>query len=354
MAKPFLKWAGGKGQLIEQIELRLQSLKITECTTYIEPFLGGGAVLFHILENYNFENFFVFDINPELIMSYQVVKHKSSELINALRPFQVRYSKSDEKTRKKMFYKIREDWNKQILRIDNEAIANWWDYSLSVEDGWELYKIECASYPKNNRNLDWFREKFALDLRFNGTSKRWVNRDKFCIKRVSQMIFLNRTCFNGLYRVNSLGRFNVPKGKYKNPKILDKENLISVSKSLQKVSISCNSFENSLKNSSASSFTYIDPPYRPVGNTSDFTSYSKEGFGDKQQLLLAELCRGVMGKGGRILLSNSYNDDDYYSTQFPHCKIDLVLAKRNINSDPKGRKPVYEVMIYNDPNDFIS
>lgn len=204
MAQPFLKWAGGKRQLMKEIELRLPE-DLESYDTYIEPFIGGGAVLFHLLKKYDFENVHISDLNPELILCYEMLKLDAKSVIKNLDKLIEAYPKEID-DRKEVYYKIRADWNEDVGNIN----------SLSK-------------------------------------SKK--------IKRVSQMLFLNRTCFNGLFRVNRKGEFNVPIGNYKKPSFPKEENLLEVQKALENVTIHLSSFENCESWVDKSTFIYFDPPY---------------------------------------------------------------------------------------------
>ena len=207
MAQPFLKWAGGKRQLMKEIETRLPK-NLESYNTYVEPFIGGGAVLFHLLEKYDFENVHISDLNPELILCYEMLKLDAESIIKNLDKLIEAYPEEID-DRKEVYYKIRTDWNEDVGNIN----------SLSK-------------------------------------SKK--------IKRVSQMIFLNRTCFNGLFRVNRKGEFNVPIGNYKKPSFPKAENLLEVQKALENVTIHLSSFENCEFWVDKSTFIYFDPPYRPL------------------------------------------------------------------------------------------
>jgi DNA adenine methylase len=230
MAKPFLKWVGGKTQLLSEIENRLP-LNINELDTYVEPFIGGGAVLFHMLRTRSFKNIYISDINPELILCYRLIKTNVIEIIKHLEKLQTKFHPLSQDKRKEMFNLIRKKWNKGI-NFDDSAKHSW------------------------------------------------------LVERVAKTMFLNRTCFNGLFRVNSKGEFNVPIGSYKMPQIVNKENLLSVSKVLVGVNINIRSYDKCGDYIDENSFVYFDPPYRPLGASSSFTSYVKSGFNDDDQINL--------------------------------------------------------------------
>ena len=244
VAKPFLKWAGGKGQLLDTFEKMFpQELIEGKIKTYIEPFVGGGAVLFHILQNYKIEKAYINDINKELINCYRCIKADVEEVIKPLSILENEYLSSED--RAKYFYNVR--------NRDNQIHLNGhYDYE------------KCADF-----------------------------------------IFLNHTCFNGLYRVNKEGKFNVPHGKYKNPLICDKENLRLCSQLLQKVEISFGDYRQVLSNTDKDSFVYFDPPYRPLIEKNSFVSYDKSGFDDNDQIELSQNYKKLDKQSCLLMLSNS-------------------------------------------------
>ena len=295
MAQPFLKWAGGKRQLMKEIETRLPK-NLESYNTYVEPFIGGGAVLFHLLEKYDFENVHISDLNPELILCYEMLKLDAKSVIRNLDKLIEAYPEEID-DRKEVYYKIRTDWNEDVGNIN----------SLSK-------------------------------------SKK--------IKRVSQMLFLNRTCFNGLFRVNRKGEFNVPIGNYKKPSFPKAENLLAVQKALENVTIHLSSFENCEFWVDKSTFIYFDPPYRPLSDTSHFVSYSKGEVDDENQKQLAHTFRSLDKKNVKVLLSNSdpkntVADDEFFDELYSGFNIQRVSAKRAINSNPNKRGIITELLISN-------
>ena len=295
MAQPFLKWAGGKRQLMKEIELRLPE-DLESYDTYIEPFIGGGAVLFHLLKKYDFENVHISDLNPELILCYEMLKLDAKSVIKNLDKLIEAYPEEID-DRKEVYYKIRADWNEDVGNIN----------SLSK-------------------------------------SKK--------IKRVSQMLFLNRTCFNGLFRVNRKGEFNVPIGNYKKPSFPKAENLLEVQKALENVTIHLSSFENCESWVDKSTFIYFDPPYRPLSDTSHFVSYSKGEFDDENQKQLAHTFRSLDKQNVKLLLSNSdpkntVMDDEFFDELYSGFNIQRVSANRAINSNPDRRGIITELLISN-------
>jgi len=293
-AKPFIKWVGGKTQLIESIEKILPE-NFTELNnvTYIEPFIGGGAVLFWILQQYpNITKAIINDINPDLTTTYKTIKDRPSELVQFLQIIQNEYLPLIEEKRKEYYLDKRERFNTIILdSVENTAL----------------------------------------------------------------FIFLNRTCFNGLYRVNSKGFFNVPFGRYANPKICDNQTIFADSELLQKVEILTGDFEETLKYASNNSFFYLDPPYKPLSETSSFNSYAKEDFNDYEQLRLGNFCKKIDMLGHNFVLSNSdvkgkNPDDDFFDDLYEQFNIKRVYATRMVNANAKKRGKLTELLITNQPS----
>ena len=294
MAKPFLKWAGGKRQLISEIKKRLPS-HINEIETYIEPFIGGGALLFHMLENYNFKQIHISDINLELVLCYRQLQSSVNDVISSLEKLVDEFPSTTEE-RSDYFYKIRDLWNSNL---DIESMT-----------------------------------------------------DEERSSRVAQMIFLNKTCFNGLFRLNRSGKFNVPTGRYKNPSFPSAESLKEVNQALKGVIIHHASYEKCLEWVDDKSFVYFDPPYRPLSKTSSFISYSKGDFNDDNQTELASLTKELHKKNVSFLLSNSdpkntVKDDEFFDELYSDFQIDRVFASRAINSNPDRRGKVSELLIKN-------
>lgn len=295
-AKPVLKWAGGKGMLLPQITAYMPTkLKSGGVQRYIEPFVGGGAVFFELANNHVFEEAYLFDINPELVILYNVIKNDVESLIEELSSLKILYENSDDK--KAFYYSAREEYNACDKNID------------------------AACYASN------FRRRAALT------------------------IFLNRTCFNGLYRVNSKGLFNVPAGKYKNPRILDEDNLRAVSSALQSATILHADFSKTLEFVNADTVVYYDPPYRPI-NAASFNSYAAHDFDDSEQRRLKSLFEKADALGALQMLSNSdptnYNPSDtFFDDLYKKYNIYRIWAKRMINSNPMGRDGVREILITN-------
>lgn len=269
-AQPFLKWAGGKRQLLSEIRKRIPS----QYHTYFEPFVGAGAVLFDLQPNQAVIN----DINFELVNTYRVIQSNVEELIAELRNY---------KNEKEFYYKI--------------------------------------------RNLDRFQEFHELTM----------------LQRAARMIFLNKTCFNGLFRVNRRGEFNVPFGKYKNPNIVNADVLRAVHQYLtaNEITILNVDFEEAVEHAKAGDFVYFDPPYDPLSETANFTSYSLDGFTREDQIRLRDVFVELDRRGCYVLLSNSATDfiKEIYSD---YC-VEIVGATRNINSDASKRGKIAEVLVRN-------
>ncbi len=294
--RPFIKWAGGKKQLLPLITRILPEDFLYGNMAYIEPFVGSGALLFWVLNNIpNIKEVIINDANPELINGYFIVKTHVVELINLLKK-----------------------WEKEYHKLEN-------------------YPLEKEIYYKKKREL--FNKKTS---------------DK--ITQAALFIFLNRTCFNGLYRVNKKGEFNVPMGKYRYPKICDEENLINISKTLEKVKILNEDFEDTLNHTKTKSFFYLDPPYKPLSQTSNFTSYFDK-FDDNDQIRLKHFCDKVDKMGHLWMLSNSdpKNSDiknNFFDRLYNKYYIIRVPARRNINSKAEKRGKITELLITNYPHSF--
>ena len=286
--KPFIKWAGGKSQLLSEIRTKYPQ----KIERYCEPFVGGGAVLLDVLANYNPNEVIINDINAALINTYQQVQSNVDALISQLDKMQSEFWKADSELRKTLYTDNREKFN-----------------SL----------INC-----NDNNLD----KAAL------------------------FIFLNKTCFNGLYRVNRKGLFNVPIGSYKKPPICDAENLRYISTLLQNIEIKCGDYKDCADFIDGNTFVYIDPPYRPLTVTASFTSYNENEFGDQQQIELGHFIDEITEKGAKVVASNSDpknadDTDNFFDDLYAKYNIDRVSAKRMINSKVAGRGNINEIIICN-------
>ena len=290
--KPFIKWAGGKGQLVDEIEKMIPDGGDRDLAKYAEPMVGGGALFFSVLSRYNFKEFYISDINAELINAYTAVKKNIEELIVRLKDMEMAFLPLDDNGRKYFYYNVRDKFNTVIL---NDATS-----------------AEKAAY----------------------------------------FIFLNRTCFNGLYRVNRKGLFNVPMGSYKNPTICDEENLRNIHNALQNVTIVCGDYTLSKSFIDNKTFVYIDPPYRPISETSAFTSYNVDAFDDDEQMRLAKFIDEINAAGAKIVLSNSdpknvNPEDNFFDDLYKSYRIHRVTATRMINSNEEKRGKISELLISN-------
>lgn len=295
-AKPFIKWVGGKTQLLDDIKKSLpKDLDKREGLTYVEPFVGGGAVLFWILQEYpNITRAVINDINAELICTYRVIKNNVDSLITELSKLQAEY------------------------------------LPLSADDRKDYYLVQ--------RSL--FNTKDTTD-----------------VQTAALFIFLNRTCFNGLYRVNSKGEFNVPHGKYSNPRICDEATLKADSVLLQKVEILCGDFAQTGEYAGQNVLYYFDPPYRPLTETSAFTSYATGGFDDAEQTRLRDFCDEIARNKSMFVASNSDpknvdSEDKFFDKLYEMFNIKRVSAARMINSKADGRGAISEIMISNVANAY--
>ena len=269
---PLLKWAGGKRQLLPQ----MREFFPQRFTTYVDPFIGGGAVLFDIDPN----NAIINDSNPELINLYTVVKNNPDSLISALTRHAQNHSKE-------YFYRIR---------------------ALDKEPNFQQYSE---------------------------------------IEKAARTIYLNKTCFNGLYRLNRSGQFNVSFGKYDNPKIVNKDEIFAMSEFFnnRNIDMRCGDFSKALYSLPKDSFVYFDPPYFPRSKTSSFTGYTKEGFTTEDQIRLSEECNKLNSEGIKFMLSN--NDVPEMHELYKEYNIRTVKANRGINSDKGKRGKIQELLVTN-------
>lgn len=298
-ARPFLKWAGGKGQLLSQIDSYLpEALKRGDIRRYVEPFVGSGAVFFHIVQTYPVEDLFISDINAELILAYRTIRQEVEALIAQLEEIEDSYLPLPDEERKVFYYEQRDEYNEDKVSIAFDTFQPSW------------------------------------------------------IKRTAQMIFLNKTCYNGLFRVNSHGEYNVPFGRYKNPTICDAPNLRAASAILQRAQIHYGHYSDCARLVDEATLAYFDPPYRPISDTASFTAYSPHSFDDSHQLDLAAFYRQLDSQGAYLLLSNSDPkntdpDDNFLENAYAGFRIERVRARRRINSSAKKRGPINELLILN-------
>lgn len=285
-AKPFLKWAGGKAQLLREIGKRLpkEEIRAGQIDTYVEPFVGGGAVFFHIAYEYpELKRYFLFDINQDLVNCFNEIKTNVEALIDELGSLEAAFRRK-RSGRKAFYYEIRDQFNAD--------------------------------------------------------------------RSPAKLIFLNKTCYNGLYRVNRKDEFNVPFGDYKNPTICNEGNLRSAAEVLQNAEIICGDFTDSQQYINDHSFVYFDPPYRPLSSTASFTSYSRDNFSEQDQIRLARFCRQIHSKGAKFLLSNSDPknegpNDHFFQDNYKPFRINTVKATRAINCKAAGRGQINELLITN-------
>lgn len=291
-AKPFIRWVGGKGRLIGQLEALLPAdFAERNDVTYIEPFVGGGAMLFYMLQTYpNIKSAVINDINPDLTLCYHAVRDDPAELIKHLDAIQLAY------------------------------------YALQTEEERRMFFLQ--------------------------------QRDKFNTKSLNPIenstlfFFLNRTCFNGLYRVNKAGEFNAPFGKHAAPTICDADTIYADSKLLQRVEIMTGDFEQTFAKINGDTFFYFDPPYRPLSSTSRFNNYAKEGFNDNAQIRLKIFCDRLNENGVNFLLSNSDclgedGADSFFDDLFIDYNIKRVWASRCLNADASKRGKLTEIVVNN-------
>jgi DNA adenine methylase len=292
-AKPFLKWAGGKGQLLSQLSEHLPKRISKEPFTYIEPFVGGGAMLFYMLQHFgNIKKAVINDVNEDLILTYRIIKDDVETLIANLDRLEKDYlSITDQNGRSQIFYDVRERYNQRI-----------------------------------------------------GDS----------VERASQLVFLNKTCFNGLYRVNRRGQFNVPFGKYANPTICNAKLLRADSQILQsaQVEICQGDYVQTMQHLDGLTFVYLDPPYRPLDATSSFTAYAKGDFNDDDQRALVGFCHQLNDAGCYWMESNAdcsakNPEDTFFEELYKDYRIERVYASRFINANPEKRGKLTELLIKN-------
>lgn len=291
--KPFIKWAGGKGQLLSEIISRIPNEFGRTMNKYAEPFVGGGALLFEVLQKYSLKEVYISDINTALIMAYIQIKENLDELIKRLQRLQDEFLPLDTEQRKVYYYQKREIFN----RLNN---------GIQSDD------VELAAL----------------------------------------MIFINKTCFNGLYRVNRKNQYNVPMGDYKNPTICDEKNLRAVSRLLKGVKIVAGDYKQSENFADSNTLVYFDPPYRPLTKTSEFTAYTENGFNDEEQKELAKYAEKLTFKGAKVILSNSDpknkdDNDNFFDELYSKFKVCRVQANRMINSSADKRGKITELLVTN-------
>ncbi|CDH46436.1 MAG: DNA adenine methylase [Candidatus Competibacteraceae bacterium] len=299
-AKPFLKWAGGKSQLLCQFEKYYPGdLSGGIIENYIEPFVGGGAVFFEVIQKYNIQSSYIYDINKDLILTYQVIQKTPDLLLEILQRYQSDYNHADEQGRKNLFLSVRKQFNVERLEINHTIFSENW------------------------------------------------------MPRAAQFIFLNKTCFNGLFRLNSKGEFNVPFGGYKKPNIWDENNILAVSELLQNTIIELSTYENCFDLADEKTFVYFDPPYRPISKTASFTTYTGFEFTDVEQIKLSHFFKKLdTQKCSKLMLSNSdpkneNPNDDFFEKIYNGYELHRVYARRMINCNAEKRGKINELLVTN-------
>lgn len=280
--KPFLKWVGGKRKLIPQLEVKFPAYIKNNEFTYVEPFLGGGAMFFYLISKYSIKKAYLNDLNDKLIDCYQNIRDHGDNLVRQLKKLEKDYYSSKDK---KLFYlERREEYNNSNLSVNKSAL----------------------------------------------------------------LIFLNKTGFNGMYRENSKGEYNIPFGEMNNPLICNSELILNISNILNNndVEFSSKSFENILINEK-NIFYYLDPPYRPISKTSDFTSYTKNKFDDELQIKLKKYCDKINEKDNFLMQSNSFSEDNFFQKLYSEMNIKKIYASRSISADGSKRGKAKEIVITN-------
>ncbi|OWY22752.1 modification methylase [Sphingobacteriales bacterium UPWRP_1] len=301
-AKPFIKWAGGKGQLLQQFaQFYPSALWKGEISRYIEPFLGGGAVFFDLVQKYKIKRAYLSDTNRDLVLTYRVIQQQPEGLLDFLEQFQKEYDATQQEERNNLFLSVRKHFNIQRFEINYKKFSDNW------------------------------------------------------VPRAAQLIFLNKTCFNGLFRLNSKGEFNVPYGQYKTAMIFDPDNILAVSKALSIAEIIHADYTACLDYANECTFVYFDPPYRPLNKTSGFTTYTGAEFTDTDQLNLAQFFRKLdVEKHAKLMLSNSdpnneNPNDVFFDQAYAGYNLLKVMAGRAINSNGLKRGKITELLITNYP-----
>lgn len=295
-ASPFVKWAGGKSKLVEIILEKVQEhIDLNTIEHYIEPFVGGGAMFFYLANRYDFKTMTIMDINIELINTYKAIQKSP---------------------------------NKLIQEMDN--LQNHYNQLATLEE----------------------KEAFYYDVRkeYNNYSNKEKLEQKIDYRRAAQFIFLNKTCFNGLYRVNRSGGYNVPFGKKNEVNIYNELNIRSVHELLKRTKIIHGDYQQTLQHVRGNTFVYFDPPYRPISNSAAFTAYDESGFNDTDQECLAKLCMQLYIRGVHFAVSNSdpHNSDPsdmFFDNLYQNFEIYRITASRQIAASSDSRKPVSEILV---------
>lgn len=299
-AKPIVKWAGGKGQLLSQFSNYYPTeLRTNKINKYAEPFMGGGAVFFEVMQTYRIQSAYISDVNKDLVLTYWVVQQKPQDLLHKLYEYQKIYENTSVEKRNDLFLLVREEFNQKRFTTQYQTLSD-----------------------------DW-------------------------IIRAAQLIFLNKTCFNGLFRLNSKGGFNVPFGKYPKPTILDEQNIWAASRILQRTEIQIANYDACFDHITDNTFVYFDPPYRPISKTASFNTYASGGFSEQDQIKLAHFFRKInTEKQAKLMLSNSdpkneNPEDNFFENIFNDFPIYRVSASRAINSNAEKRGAINEIVVTN-------
>lgn len=272
LPRPFLKWVGGKGQLLPELMKRID--RLDGFGRYHEPFVGGGALFFELYRQGRLgrKQAYLSDNNPRLVETYVAVRDDVDAIVKRLEHHKARHGET-------YYYDVRS-------RVPDDAVD-----------------------------------------------------------RAARIIYLNKTCYNGLYRENRKGEFNSPFGRYKNPQICDAENLRAVSEALKRAKIECRHFQSVVKHAERGDLVYFDPPYHPVSKTASFTGYDRGGFGEDSQRLLATVYAQLAEKGAKVLLSNSMTE--FIEALYGSYTVDSVNANRAVNSRADRRGKVAEALVRN-------
>lgn len=295
-AGPFVKWAGGKSKLVDVILHNVsENINLNEIKHYLEPFVGGGAMFFYLANHYNFESMTIMDINLDLINCYKAIKESPTTLIRKMDELQNRYNNFTSIGEKESFY-----------------------------------------YEMRNIYNDYRKKENLIEF--------------IDFERAAQFIFLNKSCFNGLYRVNRSGGYNVPFGKKETLNIYNERNILSIYEVLQRTEIIHGDYRRTLDFVQNDTFVYFDPPYRPITSSAAFTAYAESGFNDNDQENLAQLCNQLYIQGVRFAVSNSdpHNSDPtdmFFDELYRDFNIYRISASRQIAAESSSRNPVSEILV---------
>ena len=298
--KPFIKWAGGKTQLIDFLidNLPIEIKENKKIDKYIEPFIGGGSVFFKLNSIFDIRRNYINDINQQLALTYYSFQNNYLALEVMLKNIKNEFESKKDKS--EYYYKIRKWYNNLLSdKIDYNVILK----SKQIS----MHTLFISAY----------------------------------------LIFINKTCFNGLYRINKAGMFNVPFGKHNKFNVFESTYFEVLNKLLRKTLIKSKDFSYCIRYVDDKSFVYLDPPYRPLNDTSYFTAYFNSGFDDNDQMRLKEFFMQCHHKGAKVMLSNSCTDDSFFQYNYKDFNIIETTARRSINSNGKKRSNIKELLIKN-------